>query len=54
VLWGRDDAVVPVAYGEEFAGRIDGSRLKVLEDCGHAMQGDQPEQMWGVVAEFLG
>jgi len=54
VLWGRDDALVPVAYGEEFAGRISGSRLEVLEDCGHVMQSDQPEQMWGLVSEFLG
>ena len=54
VLWGRDDALVPAAYAEEFAGRINGSRLEVLEDCGHAMQGDQPEQMFKAITEFLG
>jgi pimeloyl-ACP methyl ester carboxylesterase len=25
----------------------------VLEDCGHAMQGDQPEQLFDLLAEFL-
>jgi pimeloyl-ACP methyl ester carboxylesterase len=54
VLWGRDDALIPVAYADEFAQRINGSRLEVLEDCGHVIQSDQPEQMWGLVAEFLG
>jgi pimeloyl-ACP methyl ester carboxylesterase len=53
VVWGRDDALVPVAYAEEFATRIEGSRLEVLEDCGHAMQGDQPEQLFDLLAEFL-
>lgn len=53
VLWGRDDALVPVIYAEEFAGRIPGSRVEVLEDCGHAMQGDQPAQMLQAITEFL-
>jgi pimeloyl-ACP methyl ester carboxylesterase len=54
VLWGRDDALVPVAYAEDFAARIEGSRVDVLDDCGHAMQGDQPEQMFDAIAKFLG
>jgi pimeloyl-ACP methyl ester carboxylesterase len=54
VVWGRDDALVPVAYAEEFASRIAGSRVEVLDDCGHAMQGDQPEQMFDSIAKFLG
>jgi pimeloyl-ACP methyl ester carboxylesterase len=53
VLWGRDDALVPVVYAEEFAGRIPDSRVEVLEDCGHAMQGDQPAQMLQAITEFL-
>ena len=54
VLWGRDDALVPVVYAEEFAKRIEGSRVEVLEDCGHAMHGDQPEQTVKLLSEFLG
>ena len=53
VLWGRDDALVPVAYAEEFASRIAGSRVEVFEDCGHALQADQPEQTFRLVTEFL-
>jgi 2-hydroxy-6-oxonona-2,4-dienedioate hydrolase len=54
VLWGRDDALVPVVYAEEFAERIEGSRVQLLDDCGHAMQGDQPERMFSAITEFLG
>ena len=53
VLWGRDDALVPVVYAEEFGKRIEGSQVEVLDDCGHAMQGDQPERMFRLVTDFL-
>jgi pimeloyl-ACP methyl ester carboxylesterase len=53
VLWGRDDVLVPVAYAEDFGKRIEGSRVEVLDDCGHAMQGDQPERMLTAISEFL-
>jgi pimeloyl-ACP methyl ester carboxylesterase len=53
VLWGRDDALIPMLYAEEFGKRIGGSRVEVLEDCGHAMQGDQPERMLTAISEFL-
>jgi pimeloyl-ACP methyl ester carboxylesterase len=53
VLWGRDDALVPVAYAEQFGRRIAGSRVEVLEDCGHVLQADQPETTWTLVTEFL-
>jgi pimeloyl-ACP methyl ester carboxylesterase len=54
VLWGREDALVPVAYAEEFAKRIAGSRVEVLDDCGHALQGDQPDRTFDLITDFLG
>jgi pimeloyl-ACP methyl ester carboxylesterase len=53
VLWGRDDALVPAVYAEEFATRIEDSRIEVLDDCGHALHGDQPEQTFNLITEFL-
>jgi pimeloyl-ACP methyl ester carboxylesterase len=53
VLWGSDDALVPVVYAEEFGSRIEGSRVEVLDDCGHELQSDQPEQTFNLVTEFL-
>jgi pimeloyl-ACP methyl ester carboxylesterase len=53
LLWGCDDALVPVAYAEEFGRRIVGSRVEVLDDCGHVLQADQPERTQALVTEFL-
>jgi pimeloyl-ACP methyl ester carboxylesterase len=53
ILWGREDALVPVAYAEEF-GRIAGSQVEVIGDCGHALAADQPERTWTAISEFLG
>jgi pimeloyl-ACP methyl ester carboxylesterase len=53
VLWGRDDALVPMVYAGEFEGRIAGCRVEVLEDCGHDMQADQPELVFELIRGFL-
>jgi len=53
VVWGRDDALVPVAYAAEFGSRIRGSQVEVLDDCGHAVQADQPERTWTAISKFL-
>ena len=53
VVWGRDDALVPVVYAGEFGSRIAGSRVELLADCGHALQADQPEQTRHLISEFL-
>ena len=42
IVWGREDALVPVAYAEEFGSRIAGSQVEVIDDCGHVHQADQP------------
>jgi pimeloyl-ACP methyl ester carboxylesterase len=53
VLWGRQDALVSSAYAEEFGRRIAGSRVEVLDDCGHIPQVEQPERTVATVSEFL-
>jgi pimeloyl-ACP methyl ester carboxylesterase len=53
VVWGREDALVPVAYAREFGSRIAGSQVEVIDDCGHVLQADQPERTWAVVSKFL-
>jgi pimeloyl-ACP methyl ester carboxylesterase len=35
LLWGRNDAVVPLAVAEAFRDDIKGSTLKLLDNCGH-------------------
>jgi pimeloyl-ACP methyl ester carboxylesterase len=53
VAWGRQDALVPVAYAAEFGRSIAGSQVEIIDDCGHVMQADQPEAVWTVVSKFL-
>jgi pimeloyl-ACP methyl ester carboxylesterase len=32
---------------------IAGSRVEVIDDCGHVIQADQPERTWTAVSSFL-
>jgi pimeloyl-ACP methyl ester carboxylesterase len=53
VVWGKQDRLVPVAYAEEFGQRIAGSRVEVIDNCGHIPQLEQPEKTFTLVSEFL-
>jgi pimeloyl-ACP methyl ester carboxylesterase len=53
VVWGRQDALVPVAYAGEFGRRIVGSQVELIDDCGHVVQADQPERTWAAISKFL-
>ncbi|MGZ7023064.1 MAG: alpha/beta fold hydrolase, partial [Ilumatobacteraceae bacterium] len=53
VVWGKQDALVSSAYAAEFGRLIEGSRVEVLDDCGHIPQLEQPEQTLALVGDFL-
>jgi pimeloyl-ACP methyl ester carboxylesterase len=53
VVWGRDDRLVSAAYAEEFGRRIAGSRVEIIDDCGHIPQLERPEETFALVSEFL-
>ena len=53
VVWGKDDRLVSVVYAEEFGRRIAGSRVEILEDCGHIPQLEQPEKTYALISSFL-
>jgi pimeloyl-ACP methyl ester carboxylesterase len=53
VVWGRQDRLAPVVYAEEFGRLISGSRVAVIDDCGHLPQLEQFAQTSSVVDEFL-
>jgi pimeloyl-ACP methyl ester carboxylesterase len=53
VAWGRQDALVSVVYAAEFDSRITGSQVKIIDDCGHVMQADQPQEVLAVISDFL-
>jgi pimeloyl-ACP methyl ester carboxylesterase len=53
LVWGREDAWIPVTYAESFLAAIPGSHLRVLERCGHLPQEERPRETAGLLLEFL-
>ena len=53
IVFGREDRVMPAVYGEEFAKRIAGSRLEVIDRCGHIPTVEAFERTWELVSSFL-
>lgn len=54
VIWGKNDRLVPPIYAEEFAGRIAGARVELVDRTGHAPHLEQSETVARIVREFLG
>jgi pimeloyl-ACP methyl ester carboxylesterase len=53
VIWGREDALVPVAYAEEFGRQIAGARVEILDGCGHVPQAERRHETLALVREHL-
>jgi pimeloyl-ACP methyl ester carboxylesterase len=53
IVWGQQDAIVPVNCGEVYQRNIRGSRLVIMEQCGHVPQIEKPREFVNIVSEFL-
>ena len=53
IVWGSGDGVAPPAYGEEFQRIIPGSRLQVMEGCGHYPHLECGQDFYTAVSQFL-
>jgi len=53
IVWGRQDAIVPLSAGEAYHRAIPGSQLMVLDHCGHRPEIEQADEFVRVVREFL-
>jgi pimeloyl-ACP methyl ester carboxylesterase len=53
VLCGREDALTPMNLHEEMAALIPGSRLRVIEKCGHLSALERPEGVTAALREWL-
>ncbi len=54
LLWGDDDKIVPLSYGELFNSLIPHSTLHVLENCGHIPQLEKPDEFVTSITDFIG
>ena len=53
VLWGKQDRLVPVVYAQEFANRIQGSRVEIIDQAGHLLAAEHTERVVGSIERFL-
>lgn len=53
VVWGREDAIIPVDVCQRFVRAIPGATAKVLDRCGHLPEMEQPDAFARAVLDFL-
>jgi 2-hydroxy-6-oxonona-2,4-dienedioate hydrolase len=53
IVWGREDALVPLATGQRYNKQIGGSELLVIEKCGHVPMIEGAAQFNSALLKFL-
>ena len=53
IIWGESDRLVPPAHGKAYQEGIAGSKLVILEKCGHAPPFEKPQETAKLLAEFF-
>ena len=54
VVWGKDDALVPVATGRRLSDALPHAHYFALDDCGHLPTIEKPDEVTDIVDEWLG
>ena len=53
IVWGRQDGLVPLTDGEHFNKDIAGSKMIVIDQCGHVPNAEKPGEFNAAVLKFL-
>ncbi len=53
IIWGDQDGIIPVDHAYAAHEAIPGSRLEILEGCGHFPHVQQPDHLVEVIREFV-
>ena len=53
VLWGRQDKLLPLAIGEFYAKHLRTARLEVIDNCGHMLPFEKPDDFVEKTVAFL-
>jgi pimeloyl-ACP methyl ester carboxylesterase len=53
IVWGDRDPIIPIEHAYRAHELMPGSRLEVIEGCGHFPHVEQPERFSELVADFL-
>ena len=54
IVWGREDKLIPLNFAERFHKEITGSRLKVIDDCGHMPHVECADKFNHALLKFFG
>ena len=53
LIWGRQDAIIPVECGDLYHDALSNSTLKVIDNCGHLPQIEKPQEFQAAITQFL-
>lgn len=53
LLWGREDAVIPLNVGQLLEQAIPNSKLEVIDNCGHIPQEEKPDETIERISKFM-
>lgn len=53
LIWGREDKLIPLAHGQEYAKLIPGARLEILNECGHMLPFEKSADFVRLTTNFV-
>ena len=53
IVWGKQDAIIPLECGEIYQQALPNAKLEVIDQCGHSPQVEKPQEFHKVVTDFL-
>lgn len=54
LIWGEQDRLAPLAYGQRFAELIPGAHLEIVKDAGHLAAIEKAAEVGRLVSDFMG
>jgi pimeloyl-ACP methyl ester carboxylesterase len=53
IVWGAEDQIIPVECGRLYQAAMPGSRLEIMEGCGHWPHYEKPRELAEIAGRFL-
>lgn len=53
ILWGREDSWIPLERGETLHDMIPGSTLRIIDDAGHLVIEEKPDELVNEIRDFI-
>jgi pimeloyl-ACP methyl ester carboxylesterase len=53
IVWGREDGIIPINCAEIYNQALQGSTLRIIDQCGHSPQIEKPQEFLDITVGFL-